>query len=254
MIKLIPNTSGNKLLIPGGFTEYNFYRARKEIVHSFRYLLFAIQLVKKGCIEDFGAANSYLAEIMKENVEGSGAAKKEDADKISASSAGRKRGARRGDKDNEETNQRWDAVVARFRPIFEQLRQELKDLRDYSHLYGRYNTERMLFTSMKERRKKISLPEEEPTSSAPFHEVPIIDNSSLATISFLKRAGIHTRLEFFTNCPLIKSWSSGSLRQGLNELEAKHKVGHCMHTRHPNLILLNTDVRGPYPHIIEYVR
>lgn len=56
---------GNKLLLPGGFTDANFYRARKEIVHALRYLLFAIQLVRYGAISDFGAANSYLADILR---------------------------------------------------------------------------------------------------------------------------------------------------------------------------------------------
>ncbi len=201
--------AGNKLLVPGGFTEYNYYRARKEIVHSFRYLLFAIQLVKTGRIDDYAAANHHLADILREKQENeekqkrhsdqlaAGAGDGDEAelelvDRPDVAAGKRWRGARRNDENTEEAK-RWAAVMARFKPLFEQLRQELKDLRDFARLYSRCETEKMLFTSLKDRRRDMTTSVTTATATATTgdegeqtSETARVDESPLATIRFLQ--------------------------------------------------------------------
>jgi hypothetical protein len=201
-------STGNKLLVPGGFTEYNYYRARKEIVHSFRYLLFAAQLVKTGRIDDYGAANHHLADILREKRENEEmkqrksnqpleAADDRDGERAVAVPASpvdeqqqpaaaekRWRGSRRNDESSEESR-RWASVMTRFKPLFEQLRQELKDLREYARLYSRCETEKMLFTSLKDRRKdQLGADGSNGTSVSTSGGEPV--ESPLATVQFLR--------------------------------------------------------------------
>lgn len=180
------------MLVPGGFTDYNFYRARKEIIHSFRYLLFAIQLVKTGHIFDYGAANSYLTDIMQEQESEKDAYLNGQVSSV----GGRKRGAKRG-------NSEWNAIIARFRPIFEKLKQELKDLQDYAHLYSRHETEKMFFISLKERIKRDGLRLAVVTydfASPEPREEQIVSEHPLMTIRFLQNyKGTHARLCYISN-------------------------------------------------------
>jgi hypothetical protein len=193
--------------VPGGFTEYNYYRARKEIVHSFRYLLFAIQLVKTGRIDDYAAANHHLADILREKQENE-EKQKRNSDQLAAGAgdgeeaelelverpdvaAGKRwRGARRNDENTEEAK-RWAAVMARFKPVFEQLRQELKDLRDFARLYSRCETEKMLFTSLKDRRRDMTTSVTTATATSTTgdegEQTGRVDESPLATVRFLKQ-------------------------------------------------------------------
>src|SRR4051812_5193226 len=43
---------------------------KKMLAHAMRYVLFGDQIMKKGTIEDFGAANSFYYQIMEDKLDG----------------------------------------------------------------------------------------------------------------------------------------------------------------------------------------
>jgi len=175
---------------PGGFTEYNEHRARKEIVHSLCYLLFAIQLVKTGRIEDYSAANHYLADILSQDTQWSESEQQPLADRDNNREGKGRRGIKRfcpaGEAEDADSRRRWEAVVRRFEPVFESLRQELKDLRDYDHLYGCIQTQKMLYSSLVDRRRTKTPRATETIQSVESYPPGEAGQTILASVRFLR--------------------------------------------------------------------
>jgi hypothetical protein len=239
--------------------------------------------VKTGRIDDYAAANHHLADILREKQENEEKQKRNEDQLAAGASAGdgdeaelelverpdvaagkRWRGARRNDENSEEAK-RWAAVMARFKPLFEQLRQELKDLRNFARLYSRCETEKMLFTSLKDRRRDMTTSVTTATATATTgdegeqtSETGRIDESPLATIRFLQHfkglaadneysrvlcavCAVLLRIEPNTATWFIRH--VGPLEQAIEALEEAHHVVSCRHSTHPSLLLLTTDVR-----------
>ena len=120
-----------------GHTTHNFYRARKEVVHSLRYLLFAMQILRTGTIHDYSVANGFLASIL----------------------------------DKELDEWAWQDILKKFKPQYEALRQELKDLHYYSHFYSKRETLRFALNWQK-RNQFLTLSDLTRTLSRTYSSLP----------------------------------------------------------------------------------
>ncbi len=200
-------------MVPGGYTDDNFYRARKEIVHSFRYLLFAVQIIQHGRIIDFSAANQFLSIIMS----------------------------------IEMREKNWDDIVKIFKVHFEDLKQQLKDLRNYAHFYSRIETERMFFDHLKQRKYSLELYNTYINQDGGSDKLTQHDSQLLKYRN--QPCDYHMTLktlEFLHSFP-------GSSEQALVALQQTYHIITCRHSCHPNLVLLRHDVSLSLPTLCDIV-
>jgi hypothetical protein len=167
-----------------------------------------MQILRTGTIQDYSVANGFLASIL----------------------------------DKELDEWAWQDILKKFKPQYEALRQELKDLRYYSHFYSKRETlrfalnwqKRNQFLTLSDLTRKLSRTFSSPPTKPrkkrlTFHSVckghPADDISmNLATVRYLRNF-------------------NGDAAEALNSLRSRYLINISHHPHYPHLVLLHHDVR-----------
>lgn len=95
-------------------------RGKKDIVHAFRYLLFAMQIFEHGRIIDFTCANDYYRQIVLGT-------------------------------ENVQTEEEFKALLVELEPVRSELSHKLGDMRHSRRFYGRNDTEKLYLYELRNR-------------------------------------------------------------------------------------------------------
>ncbi|KAL6046966.1 hypothetical protein QOT17_021900 [Balamuthia mandrillaris] len=219
--------AGNKLRVLGA-TPYNYKRAKKEVIHALRYLLFAIQLVQTGTIHDYAAANDYQQSILSESSTSTSPPSPPSCSSSASSSV---------DETNEEETKKDNvtlrfnqAILAKYKPIFQSLREKLKSLRTYSHFYSKRETERQGMKTMMELYWQQQRQQQQMVEPETWKLEADEKEASLDVVTYLR--------DETEKC-------GGNWTEALQRLAASRNVCYCFHSEYPNLVFLRHDPFTP---------